>query len=38
MYRSEVVLQALVLTLGLFIALTVFTVQSKYDFSNMGSM
>jgi len=32
------VLQAVVLTFGLFVALTVFTMQSKHDFSNMGSI
>lgn len=33
LYDPEVVLQALLLTLGIFIALTLFTFQSKIDFS-----
>ncbi|PVU96230.1 hypothetical protein BB559_002458 [Furculomyces boomerangus] len=33
---ATAVFQALVLTLGIFIGLTVFTIQSKYDFSQMG--
>jgi len=36
MYRSEVVVQAALLTFGIFVALTLFTMQSKYDFSSMG--
>jgi len=35
-YDSAIVLQALVLTLGIFIALTLFTFQSKIDFSGWG--
>jgi hypothetical protein len=35
-YRVEIVLQALVLTLIVFAGLTLFTMQSKYDFSGMG--
>ncbi|KAJ2157023.1 hypothetical protein GGF46_004785 [Coemansia sp. RSA 552] len=35
-YPTPVVLQALVITLGLFVALTLFTMQSSYDFSRMG--
>ena len=31
-YNSKVVLQALILTLGIFIGLTVFACQTKYDF------
>ncbi|PVU96233.1 hypothetical protein BB559_002461 [Furculomyces boomerangus] len=34
--HSTAVLQALILTLGIFIGLTVFTMQSKYDFSQIG--
>ncbi|KAI8320922.1 UPF0005-domain-containing protein, partial [Martensiomyces pterosporus] len=37
-YSSSLVLQALAITLGLFVALTLFTVQSRYDFSNLGSI
>lgn len=36
-YDSRVVLQALVLTGGIFFALTLFTFQSKYDFVSWGS-
>ncbi|CAB4467177.1 unnamed protein product [Rhizophagus irregularis] len=36
MYSSKVVLQAFLITLGVFIALEVFTFQSKYDFSSWG--
>src|ERR1043166_3696149 len=36
MYSSKVVLQAFLLTLGVFLALTLFTLQSKYDFSSWG--
>jgi len=35
-YETTVVLQALLITLGVFIGLTLFTFQSKYDFSGMG--
>ncbi|KIM69642.1 hypothetical protein SCLCIDRAFT_1208122 [Scleroderma citrinum Foug A] len=34
---NVVVLQALLITLGIFLGLTLFTLQSKYDFSGMGS-
>ncbi|KAI0779427.1 inhibitor of apoptosis-promoting Bax1-domain-containing protein [Fomes fomentarius] len=34
---NEVVLQALLITVGVFLGLTLFTLQSKYDFSSMGS-
>jgi len=37
MYPREVVLQASVLTLAIFIALSLFTLQSKYDFSHWGA-
>ncbi|PWY90814.1 UPF0005-domain-containing protein [Aspergillus heteromorphus CBS 117.55] len=33
-YDSRIVVQALVLTLGLFVALTLFACQTKYDFTN----
>lgn len=33
-YESRVVVQALVLTLGIFVALTLFACQTKYDFTN----
>ena len=36
MYDSKVVLQAFLITLGVFLALTAFTFQSKYDFSSWG--
>ncbi|KAJ7780501.1 glutamate binding protein [Mycena maculata] len=36
MYDNRIVLQALLITLGVFIGLTVFTFQSKYDFEGMG--
>lgn len=36
-YNQTVVLQALVITCFVFIGLTLFTFQSKYDFSKMGS-
>ncbi|KAI0689364.1 inhibitor of apoptosis-promoting Bax1-domain-containing protein [Cerioporus squamosus] len=36
-FESEVVLQALLITVGVFLGLTLFTFQSKYDFSGMGS-
>jgi len=35
-FRNVIVLQALLITLGVFIGLTLFTLQSKYDFSGMG--
>jgi len=35
-YDQVVVLQALLITLGVFLGLTLFTFQSKYDFSSMG--
>jgi len=35
-YDQQVVLQALLITLGVFLGLTLFTMQSKYDFSGMG--
>ncbi|KAJ2919973.1 hypothetical protein MD484_g389, partial [Candolleomyces efflorescens] len=35
-YDNVLVLQALLITLGVFIGLTLFTLQSKYDFSGMG--
>jgi len=33
-YDSKVVLQALILTLGIFVALTLFACQTKYDFTS----
>lgn len=33
-YDASIVVQALVLTLGIFIALTLFACQTKYDFTN----
>ncbi|KXS15738.1 UPF0005-domain-containing protein [Gonapodya prolifera JEL478] len=36
LYDSRVVLQAVIITFGLFALLTVFTIQSKYDFSGIG--
>lgn len=33
-YSAQVVVQALVLTLGIFIALTLFACQTKYDFTD----
>jgi len=36
-YDQVVVLQALIITLGVFLGLTLFTFQSKYDFSGMGT-
>ncbi|CAG8545193.1 22212_t:CDS:2 [Dentiscutata erythropus] len=36
-FDSIVVLQAFIITSGLFIGLTLFTMQSKYDFSGMAS-
>ncbi|EIM82801.1 UPF0005-domain-containing protein [Stereum hirsutum FP-91666 SS1] len=35
-YPDTVVLQALLITTGVFLGLTLFTLQSKYDFSGMG--
>jgi len=35
-YDQTVVLQALLITMGVFLGLTLFTFQSKYDFSGMG--
>ncbi|KAA1471837.1 UPF0005-domain-containing protein [Dentipellis sp. KUC8613] len=35
-YNNTVVLQALLITTGVFLGLTLFTFQSKYDFSGMG--
>ncbi|KAG8899880.1 hypothetical protein FRB99_006398 [Tulasnella sp. 403] len=35
-YDQVIVLQALLITLGVFLGLTLFTYQSKYDFSGMG--
>jgi hypothetical protein len=35
-FKNVIVLQALLITLGVFIGLTLFTLQSKYDFSGMG--
>ncbi|CAO3640607.1 unnamed protein product [Mucor fragilis] len=35
-YNQKLVLQALVITLGVFIALTIFTLQSKWDFSGLA--
>jgi len=35
-FDTVVVLQALLITLGVFLGLTLFTFQSKYDFSGMG--
>jgi len=35
-YDNLIVLQALLITLGVFIGLTIFTFQSKYDFEGMG--
>ncbi|KAG5735661.1 hypothetical protein E4T56_gene18083 [Termitomyces sp. T112] len=35
-YDNVIVMQALLITLGVFIGLTLFTLQSKYDFSGMG--
>lgn len=33
-YESRIVLQALILTLGIFVALTLFACQTKYDFTS----
>ncbi|KAF8070455.1 UPF0005-domain-containing protein [Lyophyllum atratum] len=35
-YENRIVIQALIITLGVFLGLTLFTFQSKYDFSGMG--
>jgi FtsH-binding integral membrane protein len=35
-YNNVIVLQALLITIGVFLGLTLFTFQSKYDFSGMG--
>ncbi|ORY93344.1 inhibitor of apoptosis-promoting Bax1-domain-containing protein [Syncephalastrum racemosum] len=35
-YDQEIVLQALVITFGVFFSLTLFTLQSKWDFSGMA--
>ncbi|CEP12007.1 hypothetical protein [Parasitella parasitica] len=35
-YNQKLVLQALIITLGVFIALTVFTLQSKWDFTGLA--
>jgi protein lifeguard len=35
-YDTTVVLEALLITLGLFLGLTLFTFQTKWDFSGMG--
>ncbi|KAL5523564.1 hypothetical protein ACEPAG_7737 [Sanghuangporus baumii] len=35
-YDTQIILEALVITLGIFIGLSLFTFQSKYDFSGMG--
>ena len=35
-YDSTIVLEALLITVGLFLGLTLFTLQSKWDFSGMG--
>ncbi|KAJ7680486.1 UPF0005-domain-containing protein [Mycena polygramma] len=35
-YDNVIVIQALLITLGVFIGLTIFTFQSKYDFEGMG--
>ncbi|KAJ2889625.1 hypothetical protein GGI21_006494, partial [Coemansia aciculifera] len=36
-YRDSIVAQALAITLGLFVVLTLFAMQSRYDFSKLGS-
>ncbi|KAI8139993.1 inhibitor of apoptosis-promoting Bax1-domain-containing protein [Fennellomyces sp. T-0311] len=35
-YDQQIVLQALIITFGVFVGLTLFTLQSKWDFSGMG--
>ncbi|KAJ2038266.1 hypothetical protein H4S03_002444 [Coemansia sp. S3946] len=37
-YKDSIVAQALAITLGLFIVLTLFAMQSRYDFSKLGSI
>ncbi|KAJ2864828.1 hypothetical protein GGH94_002643 [Coemansia aciculifera] len=37
-YKDSIVAQALAITLGLFIVLTLFSMQSRYDFSKLGSI
>jgi protein lifeguard len=36
MYETSIVLQALAITLAVFIGLTLFTFQSKYDFDGVS--
>ncbi|KAM5534539.1 hypothetical protein V8D89_011743 [Ganoderma adspersum] len=36
-FDSTIVLQALLITVGVFLGLTLFTLQSKYDFSGLGT-
>ncbi|KAF5355576.1 hypothetical protein D9758_006373 [Tetrapyrgos nigripes] len=36
MYKNDIVLEALLITLGVFLGLTLFTFQSKYDFEGLG--
>ncbi|PCH36124.1 UPF0005-domain-containing protein, partial [Wolfiporia cocos MD-104 SS10] len=36
-FDTVIVLQALLITLGVFLGLTLFTLQSKYDFSGLGA-
>ncbi|KAF9067755.1 glutamate binding protein [Rhodocollybia butyracea] len=35
-FGTQIVLQALLITLGVFLGLTLFTLQSKYDFEGLG--
>ncbi|KAJ3995098.1 UPF0005-domain-containing protein [Lentinula boryana] len=35
-FDTQIVLQALLITLGVFLGLTLFTLQSKYDFEGLG--
>ena len=37
-YEQTLVLQALIITFGVFVGLTLFTLQSKWDFSGMGPL
>jgi hypothetical protein len=37
-YESRIVCQALLITVGVFVGLTLFTMQSKYDFSSLGPL
>lgn len=37
-YKQTIVLQALLITLGVFIGLTLFTLQSKWDFTGLGPL